>query len=100
MGFATNFAFLVLILAIVVNNVQSAKILGIFPMSSRSHYILGSSLLKGLAEHGHEVTMISPFEEKNPPKNSVFKNVVLTGFVEDHDRKYLTAKLLLPFSNR
>lgn len=88
MTFAANLAFILLIVAIVANNVRSAKILGIFPMSSRSHYILGSSLLKGLAEHGHEVTMISPFEEKNPPKNSIFKNVVLTGFVEDHDRKH------------
>jgi hypothetical protein len=47
---------------------NGAKILGIFPLPGRSHYILGSSLLRELAERGHDVTMISCFSEKEPPK--------------------------------
>uniref|UniRef100_A0A182K1U4 FAD-binding PCMH-type domain-containing protein n=1 Tax=Anopheles christyi TaxID=43041 RepID=A0A182K1U4_9DIPT len=48
--------------------VRSAKILGIFPTTSKSHWILGSALMKELAQNGHEVTMISPFPLKNAPK--------------------------------
>uniref|UniRef100_A0A182X8K0 Uncharacterized protein n=1 Tax=Anopheles quadriannulatus TaxID=34691 RepID=A0A182X8K0_ANOQN len=63
-------AFLCLVFVIGNNRVEveSAKILGIFPTASKSHWILGSSLLKELAQDGHEVTMISPFPLKNAPK--------------------------------
>ncbi|KAJ3631053.1 hypothetical protein MTP99_012208 [Tenebrio molitor] len=77
---------LVLVL-LVINGVQSAKILGVFPMSARSHYILGSSLMRELAERGHDVTVVSPFGEENPPKKGSYRDVILTGFVEEHDRK-------------
>ncbi|XP_021699050.1 UDP-glucuronosyltransferase 2A3 [Aedes aegypti] len=52
-----------------VQNVQSAKILGVFPTSSKSHYIVGSALMKALARKGHEVTVISPFPQQKPMKN-------------------------------
>ncbi|XP_050310241.1 UDP-glycosyltransferase UGT5-like [Anthonomus grandis grandis] len=48
--------------------VQGLKLLLVFPLPARSHYILGNELGKGLALQGHEVTMLSSFEEKNPPK--------------------------------
>ncbi|XP_052871728.1 UDP-glycosyltransferase UGT5-like [Anopheles cruzii] len=47
---------------------ESAKILSIFPTTSKSHWILGSALMKELALDGHEVTVISPFPLKNAPK--------------------------------
>lgn len=47
----------------------SYKILGIFPTFLRSHYHVGRGLMKGLAAVGHEVTIVSPFKEQNPPKN-------------------------------
>ncbi|KAJ3626604.1 hypothetical protein MTP99_017086 [Tenebrio molitor] len=31
--------------------------------------------------------MVSPFTEKNPPKNGSYRDIVLTGFLEDHDRR-------------
>ncbi|RZC41856.1 UDPGT and/or Glyco tran 28 C domain containing protein [Asbolus verrucosus] len=77
-------AVLLLVLFISSSNVQGAKILGIFPVAAPSHYILGNSLMRGLAERGHDVTIISPFVEKNPPKNGTYKDIVLTGFVEEH----------------
>ncbi|RZC14240.1 UDP-glucuronosyltransferase 1-7-like, partial [Asbolus verrucosus] len=50
-----------------------AKILGIgirhFSVPSKSHHILGSRLLRALAEKGHEVTMISPFPLKSKVTN-------------------------------
>lgn len=71
-----------------VSSTQSAKILSIFPMASPSHYILGNALLRELAEQGHDVTMISPFTEKNPPKKGSYKDIVLTGFLEYHKGTY------------
>lgn len=58
----------VLILQLIVNNGDAARILGVFPAPAFSHYALGSRLMKALAEKGHDVTMISTFKEKNPPK--------------------------------
>jgi hypothetical protein len=68
------------------NGVHGARILGVFPVGAPSHYILGNSLLKGLAEKGHDVTMVSPFAEKNPPKNGSYRDIVLSGFAEEHER--------------
>lgn len=61
------------------NEIGAYKILGVFPTLARSHYIVGSALMRGLAEAGHEVTMISPFAEKNPPTN--YTEVHLEGLV-------------------
>lgn len=68
------------------STVKSSRILGVFPMGAPSHYILGNALMKGLAEAGHNVTMISPFEEKDPIKGGSYKDVVLTGFLDDHKK--------------
>ncbi|KAF2881573.1 hypothetical protein ILUMI_24608, partial [Ignelater luminosus] len=59
--------FLLLVLVIVKTN--GAKILAIFNFPSKSHHILGSTLLKALADRGHQVTMISPYPLKSPFKN-------------------------------
>ncbi|KAJ3642495.1 hypothetical protein Zmor_025267 [Zophobas morio] len=56
-----------------------AKILGIFGAPGRSHYILGSTLLKALAEKGHDVTMVSSLGEKEPPKTKgTYRDIVVT----------------------
>lgn len=59
----------VLLLQFYVGNSDSAKILGIFPTMSKSHYFVGESLMKALVDAGHEVTVISPFVQKKPIKN-------------------------------
>lgn len=66
---------LLLLLHVTIN--ESYKILGIFHTSSKSHYIAGSALMKGLAEKGHDVTVISPFPQKKPIKN--FRDVPVVG---------------------
>jgi hypothetical protein len=53
----------------------SYKILGVFPLGSPSHYAIGESTLKALAEAGHEVTMISVMKTKKPVNN--FKEIII-----------------------
>ena len=61
------------VLAIVSSTsfVNGARILGIYHFPSKSHHILGSTLLKELAARGHQVTMLSPFPLEKPPPNYV-----------------------------
>lgn len=68
--------------AFLIYDADSAKILVVYPMAGRSHYILGNSLAKGLAEAGHDITMLSPFTEKNPPKKGSWREIELTGFLD------------------
>lgn len=64
-----------------------AKILVVFPMAGGSHHILGQGVTRVLVEAGHDVTFISSYAEKNPPKNGTWTDVVLTGFKEEFDSK-------------
>ena len=78
--------FLALVsLVVTFHNANSAKILGVFSMPSRSHHRLGSSLMKGLAEQGHDVTIITPYIEKDLPKKGSYRQIALTGFEEAHE---------------
>ncbi|CAH0714625.1 unnamed protein product, partial [Brenthis ino] len=62
---------LVLYFAIVAftNYVNSARILGLFPHTGKSHQMVFEPLLLKLAEKGHHVTVASFFPQKNPPPN-------------------------------
>ncbi|XP_055308683.1 UDP-glucosyltransferase 2-like [Sitodiplosis mosellana] len=85
-----------LILYILNENVDSYKFLAILPIPSRSHYYIGQNLMKGLAEDGHEVTVISPFKEKTPIKN--YKEVFLEhNWVET--QKYMAKDNFMDFAN-
>lgn len=58
--------------------IECYKILGVFPTQWKSHWNLGSSILRQLAAAGHDITYISPFE-----LNEVnVKNVILTDYPE------------------
>lgn len=59
---------------------NSANILGVFPVASYSHHILGRQLMLELAERGHNVTVIDVYKEKNVPNN--YKQIILTGLAE------------------
>lgn len=45
---------------------ESANILAVFPLHSKSHYNMYERLLKALAERGHEVDVVSHFPQKKP----------------------------------
>nr|XP_019531368.2 UDP-glucuronosyltransferase 2C1-like [Aedes albopictus]XP_019537577.2 UDP-glucuronosyltransferase 2C1-like [Aedes albopictus] len=65
-------SFLVLLVVLSIfgtSHTDAARILGVFPTPSKSHWILGSALLKELALDGHEVTDVSPFKLSKPPAN-------------------------------
>ena len=49
--------FAILALFISIQSTESAKILGIFTVPSKSHSILGYELFKDLAKSGHEVIL-------------------------------------------
>ncbi|XP_044729433.1 UDP-glycosyltransferase UGT5-like [Chrysoperla carnea] len=61
--------------------VDCAKILGLFPSPSKSHIILGQALFKSLANHGHNVTFVSPYSlEKTPPN---YRELIMKEFMEN-----------------
>ncbi len=49
--------------------VESANILGIFPIYSKSHHSINQVILKSLAARGHNVTIFSYFESKESLPN-------------------------------
>lgn len=57
-------AFLCAIIA-----VDGYKVLGVFPLGTKSHFAIGHSIIKSLLDVGHEVTVISPYPQKKPVKN-------------------------------
>lgn len=70
---------LVLCLNIIPFN-DGAKILAIFNAQPKSHFILGTALAKGLADKGHDVTLMSPFNTTQP--NPKIKHVYLEGVID------------------
>ncbi|CAG9768855.1 unnamed protein product [Ceutorhynchus assimilis] len=76
----------IIFLCILIENVKTARILGVFPIAGKSLNILSSRLMKGLADAGHDVTAISAFDNKfKIANNGSYRNVVLTGFSEKYD---------------
>lgn len=79
----------ILLLYILYQNVSSYKILAVLPIASKSHYYIGSSLMKGLANEGNQVTVISPFKERKPIEN--FSEVFLENvWKESRKSKFLS----------
>nr|XP_023025422.1 UDP-glucuronosyltransferase 2C1-like [Leptinotarsa decemlineata] len=75
----------------ILSFVHGAKILGVFPVHSGSHFTLGFSLMRELAYKGHEVTFINSFPQKEPIRNlrdvSVEEiEISVTEFVNDLER--------------
>lgn len=60
---------MIFIIALSITLASSYKILGVFPVASKSHYAIGEATMRALNEAGHEVTMISVFEPKKPLSN-------------------------------
>lgn len=56
-------------LCVALSSVSCYRILGVFPNPAKSHYIVGDALMKGLAAKGHDVTMISAYQQIEPVKN-------------------------------
>ncbi|CAG9853604.1 unnamed protein product [Phyllotreta striolata] len=76
---STKFKLLLLLNA--VNLISSAKILMVFPTPAPSHYFLGKSLAKGLANAGHQITMVNAFEEKSESFQAIRLNGIETAIM-------------------
>lgn len=63
-----NYSFLILLLC-TISGLNASNILCIFPTSSPSHLITAQSLMSGLAERGHNVTVVSSYPIKKVIKN-------------------------------
>ncbi|XP_050503661.1 UDP-glycosyltransferase UGT5-like [Diabrotica virgifera virgifera] len=64
-----------------VLTVNSAKILIVFNHFGKSHYFQGKALGHGLARAGHEVTMVSPFQDRQYVK--MYNEIVLDGIMDN-----------------
>lgn len=59
-----------------INSANSLKILGLFPHPGVSHFHFFHPIMRGLADAGHDVTVISHFPDKTAPNN--YKDLKLT----------------------
>lgn len=69
-----------------LNFATGYKILGVFPTSFKSHYILGRALMKKLAEEGHEVTFVTPITTGPLPNVT---EIIFDGLEEKLGGKFL-----------
>ncbi|XP_062549715.1 UDP-glycosyltransferase UGT5-like [Armigeres subalbatus] len=81
-------ARLAAVLLLLVSTSEGARILGVLPMVATSHFNIGAGIMKTLANAGHDVTVVSPYTLKNPPKN--YREILLTGLVEEAQKSFDT----------
>lgn len=86
-----NLPRVLITLFVVAYSVEAANILGVFPMPSPSHSVLGNALFKALAKKGHQVTMVSPYPLKEPVEN--YTDIYLDGMLEYKESKYCLGKV-------
>ncbi|XP_044728495.1 UDP-glycosyltransferase UGT5-like [Chrysoperla carnea] len=82
-----NLSVILFVIVCLISQNNAYKILGVFASASKSHFLLGSELMKSLAASGHEVTMISSFPLKKPVKN--YRDIPLTFNVKDEQTKLM-----------
>lgn len=84
--------FCLLVILIFISFINAAKILGLYPLPSKSHSILGQALFTELARRGHDVTFLSPYPfKKEPPKN--YRDIAITNedFIHSFDQEFEAA---------
>ncbi|KYN31800.1 UDP-glucuronosyltransferase 1-9 [Trachymyrmex septentrionalis] len=74
---------------------SSYRILGLFPLNGKSHWMMQEALMKELARRGHQVDVVSPFPQKKPIPN--YKDISLKGSTPEVTNN-MTATEALSFS--
>ncbi|KAK4876034.1 hypothetical protein RN001_012456 [Aquatica leii] len=87
--------FTITFFSIILLQVESARILSIFPENSVSHQSIGTSLLFALAERGHEITLITPMVPRTKPKNVTIIEVNLSGFGTVQELGFITSVVII-----
>lgn len=64
-----RFASVILSWLYCVSICHGYRFLGMFPFAGKSHFIMFEHLMKGLANRGHQVDMVSTFPLKKPYDN-------------------------------
>lgn len=59
----------VIIFLITSSSVYSIRVLGLFPHPGLSHFHFFHPIMRGLADAGHDVTVVSHFPDKHSPPN-------------------------------
>lgn len=67
--------FILILLCMVTQLTCGLNILGLFPHPAISHHKFFQPIMRGLAEAGHQVTVVTHFPDKNPPPT--YKDLVL-----------------------
>jgi hypothetical protein len=67
------FHILAIAVALLAVSCHGLNILAILPLSMKSHYAIGNSIVKSLLAVGHNVTSISMFEPEKPIEN--YRNI-------------------------
>ncbi|XP_045534751.1 UDP-glycosyltransferase UGT5 [Papilio machaon] len=76
------YTFMIVLVALATHNAgDCARILGLFPHTGKSHFMVFEPLLRALAGRGHHVTTVSYFPLKSPPAN--YTDVVLEAAVQE-----------------
>ncbi|XP_012215174.1 UDP-glucosyltransferase 2 [Linepithema humile] len=60
--------------------VNGYRILGVFPLNGKSHWVMMEELMKGLARRGHQVDVVTHFPQKTPIPN--MREISLKGSVD------------------
>ncbi|XP_053674154.1 UDP-glycosyltransferase UGT5-like [Anopheles nili] len=84
-GCGSLFAGVVLVMILLTSLASAAKILAVFPSTSKTNYMFGQVLFEALASRGHNVTIVSPFEVQYSQEN--IRQVRITGLfshIEDY----------------
>ncbi|XP_033210442.1 UDP-glucuronosyltransferase-like [Belonocnema kinseyi] len=71
---STSYWYIVILIFFLRREVDTYRVLGVFPLNFRSHFIFFESIMRGLAREGHQVDIISHYELTNPPKN--YKTII------------------------
>ena len=80
---------LILILILSSNYSSSYQILGILPFETKSHFAIGESMMKALAEFFHNVTVVSPYPQNQ--ELHFFKDVSIAS--DEMDGEYVEGKI-------
>lgn len=81
------------IAAITINSesINGYRILGLFPLNTRSHFIINRKLMKILAQKGHQVDVVSHHPLKEPFPN--YHDYSLQGSVKDYTNNLTYSKV-------
>lgn len=75
MGFKMLMSFLLIFSPSLITTAESLRILGLFPHPATSHFHVFHPIMRGLADVGHDVTVVGHFPDKNAPAN--YKDLIL-----------------------